>query len=411
MDQAKMTLEDVDREIAAADQPGVDRGKIISDIQYFPDLSSLDGKDPFSAEYKSAILEIFNDMKEGGYCLDDEAIIFDSPIEEPSPYNSHHPAMIGGHLAAIATLVRHIDVLPPGRVLDMGFGTGDTSLLLARCGFHVDAVDVNPRFIEMLTHWKERVYVGDKIKVLQTDYDSLEGVAGPYDAITFFESFHHSLNHVDLLKRLTAMLKPGGAIIFAGEPIYDHFSIPWGLRHDEGLATYCIRKMGWMELGFNTQYFLELLEKNGLCATRRTFTDYPVANHFRAMKALNNIPILGLCLSDKFSQGWHPADGKVRWTKGSAILPLAYFKGANSVSLTLSNHKPADLQVAIYADGQVLTAKVLSPGEHAVLNFTPPSDAAVLTIGCDAWSPSELGYNADGRKLGVAVHAIDFHVP
>lgn len=400
------SLAEIDSVIAAAEVPGADRGKLISGIKYSPDLSALADADPFSEVYRACVTRIYEHMRGQAYDVGEEANTNAYMVTEPSPYSSRHPHLIGNHLGAIVTVVRDIGKLPPARVLDMGFGAGDTSLMLARCGFTVDAVDVNPRFVEILRHWIERVHVQDRVNVLQMEYDALERLDGPYDAVLFFESFHHALNHADLISVLNAKLKPGGVIIFAGEPIYDHFPLPWGLRHNEGLATYCIRKFGWMELGFQTSYFLELLERNGLCAVRRTYTDYPVANHFRAIKPTNSLPVLDLCIRAPYAVGWHPANGDVRWTKGSAAIPLSLLGSASAFSVEVQNSAPMPMRVALRANDVVLSEAVVGPAGRAVLTAECRDRVGALWIDAPSWVPREVGLSNDPRTLGIAVRAI-----
>lgn len=401
-----LSLIQLDQAIAEADTPGADRGKLISDIAYYPDMSSFANFDPFSTLYLTNVRRIYEEMREGVYDVNDEANTLEYSLTEPSPYNSRHPNLIGHHIGSIVTVVRDIGKSPPARVLDLGFGAGDTSLMLARCGFKVDAVDINQRFVELLKYWSDRLHVKDRINVLALPFDQIGSLDGSYDVILFFESFHHSLDHAALVAELETKLNDDGVIIFAGEPIYDHFPIPWGLRHAEGLATYCIRKFGWMELGFQTSYFLELLERNGLYATYRSYTDYPVANHYRAARISTGIPILDLCIRDPYANGWHKANGDMRWTKGKAGLPLALFARSALITIQLQNHAPTTMVVTLKADTDVLCHQSIGAGERAVVDVRPSPTAEALWIDAPAWSPKAIGLSSDDRILGIAVCAV-----
>src|SRR5918998_1699502 len=61
----------------------------------------------------------------------------------------HFPHTRAQQAAWSAVLTRHLP-LPPARVLDVGAGTGSLSILLARMGYQVTALDVSPRMIERL---------------------------------------------------------------------------------------------------------------------------------------------------------------------------------------------------------------------------------------------------------------------
>ena len=380
------TLEELDRSIAAADRPGADRAKLISSIMYFPDTSQLQTQDPFSTSYSDEVQRIYQHLWGGRYDVADESNIHKFDLKEPGAYSSRHPHLICSHLGSIVTLIRDIGKAPPARVLDLGFGAGDTSLLLARCGFDVDAIDVNETFVESLGYWAERMHVEHRISIANMGFDALGALDRRYDAIVFFEAFHHSLNHAAVMRTLAAKLKDDGVILFAGEPVYDHFPLPWGLRHQEGLATYCIRKLGWMELGFNTAYFLELLERAGLAATHRAYVDYPVANHYRAQKVRDSLPILDLCIHKPYADGWQPPDPEMRWTKGRAGLPIALLNGARDVRVTLQNCAPHPMKVALAADEAVLARAELASGETRVLHATLPAEATSFWIDAPSWS-------------------------
>lgn len=51
-----------------------------------------------------------------------------------------------------------------------------------------------------------------------------------FDAILFFECFHHCSDHRELIRKLAVALVPEGRVYFAAEPIDDSFAMPWGLR-------------------------------------------------------------------------------------------------------------------------------------------------------------------------------------
>lgn len=402
------TLAELDLAIAEADVPGADRGGLISSIMYKPDITDLRRLDPFSTSYSEIVHRIYQHLWGGDYDVADEANTFGFDVTEPSPYNSHHPNLICTHLGSIVTVIRDIGKLPPARVLDLGFGHGDTSLLLARCGFEVDAIDVNEKFVNNLKYWADRFHVDQRIQVANRPFDTLDTLEHQYDVVLFFEAFHHSINHIALIETIVGKLKSGGVMIFAGEPIYDHFPLPWGLRHEEGLATYCIRKFGWMELGFHTAYFLELLERNGVFATRREYMDYPVANHFRAQKIGQSLPISDLCIREPYADGWHAGNAGTRWTKGLAGLPLRLCGGAAKAEIVLQNCAPMHMTVLLKVDDEVLAVAEIASGEISRLVIDLPAIGDALWFDAPSWSPKAVGLSSDERTLGIAVLGISF---
>jgi hypothetical protein len=67
-------------------------------------------------------------------------------------------------------------------------------------------------------------------------------------------------------------------------PIVDWFPAPWGLRND-GQSAWSIRKFGWMELGFRTDYFTDLLKRHGWKTEKKEARDLPWYSVFVARRA------------------------------------------------------------------------------------------------------------------------------
>jgi SAM-dependent methyltransferase len=88
----------------------------------------------------------------------------------------------------------------------------------------------------------------------------------PFDAAVFFESFHHCADHLAMLRRLHRIVRPGGAVLFAAEPV-QRLDYPWGPRLD-GLSVWSSRTYGWLELGFDTRYFDRALDHTGWSGQR-----------------------------------------------------------------------------------------------------------------------------------------------
>lgn len=100
----------------------------------------------------------------------------DSVTYDHSP--THHPRT-GLELAAWAASLRRLLPAPPARVLDVGAGTGFLSVLLARQGYQVDALDLSPGMLERLR---------EKAKTAGLAITTIVGDAtgtpfGPFDAV------------------------------------------------------------------------------------------------------------------------------------------------------------------------------------------------------------------------------------
>jgi 2-polyprenyl-3-methyl-5-hydroxy-6-metoxy-1,4-benzoquinol methylase len=260
------TLEELDAQIAACDAAATD-ADLRTVFRSFKMRHALRARDPFSKEYADAQFNLYEQIAGRSYRLENEETTFD--VEQisscPFPYSTGNTRIIGEQLLAIGSLLRHMRLPADGRILEFGPGWGNTTVALAQAGFHVTAVDIEPRFCELLARRASQLEVD--IEIINDDFMWAEKVQERYDAIVFFECFHHCADHVRLLRALAEAVKPGGRIFFVGEPITHSFPIPWGLRLD-GESLWAIRKHGWLELGFNEIYFRKVLASTGWCGIK-----------------------------------------------------------------------------------------------------------------------------------------------
>lgn len=186
-------------------------------------------------------------------------------LYRPGFYASGNAETAGAHLLAIGHILMRSNLPPGGRVLEYGAGFGQTSLNFARLGAKVDVVDINRAFVQG---------VNRASRLFRTDLKSHRGTFGinpsgephAYDVILFYESFHHCLDANQLIATMKTLLKPGGCVIMAGEPIartpIPEIPYSWGIRLDfENIAI--MRDRGWMELGYQEPYLLHLFQRLG----------------------------------------------------------------------------------------------------------------------------------------------------
>jgi len=104
------------------------------------------------------------------------------------------------HALRIETLTRSVRGRSPVRVLDFGSGYGAFLAVCASFGFHAYGVD---RSTVRRNNSAVKVFA------------EIEDVApsGPFHALTLFEVLEHLDNPLDLMKKLAALLVPGGVLI------------------------------------------------------------------------------------------------------------------------------------------------------------------------------------------------------
>lgn len=110
---------------------------------------------------------------------------------------------------------------PPARLLDLGCGTGWTSVFLARMGYEVVGVDISA---DMIAHARRQAAGLDNLRFEVTDYEELPYVS-EFDAAVFYAALHHAQDeHLALVKTYRA-LRPGGICVTC-EPGQGHAAAP-----------------------------------------------------------------------------------------------------------------------------------------------------------------------------------------
>jgi 2-polyprenyl-3-methyl-5-hydroxy-6-metoxy-1,4-benzoquinol methylase len=259
-------------EVAAAFQRGEHdawRGRVLETPIWFDH-----GLDPRGEAYRAQIIRHWREIT--GRDDYDAAVNEDTPeigtvegIRRPGFYGSGDSHFVGGQLMAIGHILVRSGIRFGDRVLEYGAGIGQTALTFARMGAIVDTVDINAACSDVINRLGAHYEVDLSGQVGRFGANPA-GADHAYDLVYIYEAFHHALDFMDLIPKLRSLLKPGGKVILAGEPVFDgpcaEMPYPWGFRLDwENVAVMRIR--GWMELGFQKQFLLERFSEAGFECT------------------------------------------------------------------------------------------------------------------------------------------------
>jgi len=253
-------------------------------------------QDPLSAEYKSFQLGIYERLTNHTYHVANEKtdFILDHELQWPYPYGTKSAQTVGAHLLGYGWLIQKMNLPPDSHILEIGSGYGALTVHLARMGYQVTCLDVSEpllNFVKMRT-----AEVPQQIKTICGDMATVS-IPEQYDAVIFNASLHHSVEHRSVIDRLDSLLLPNGVVAFASEPIWSRKSkvvpYPWGIRLD-GLSIWSICEWGWLELGFQENYFVQLINNAGFHLTRYTprlagTTDIWLARKEKRSHSLSNI--------------------------------------------------------------------------------------------------------------------------
>lgn len=218
--------------------------------------------DPFSDRYFAQQQDLYEEL--AGRPLDQTTgeltpLDVDAHAAGCNPYNSTDVRFISKHARAVLTAVMMADLPPGASVLDAGSGWGLSSEVMAFCGAKVTAVDINPRFTELVRRRAGRL--GLPVRAVASGFDQFD-TADQFDLLFFYECLHHSLRPWDTLARLGRCVRAGGKVVLAGEPVNAFWWPHWGLRLDPA-SVYCVRKFGWWESGWTAEFITACFSRCG----------------------------------------------------------------------------------------------------------------------------------------------------
>ncbi|HXP08985.1 MAG TPA: class I SAM-dependent methyltransferase [Acidobacteriaceae bacterium] len=250
----------------------------------FPEARTLAGMDPFQPSYKAAAMTLYLSLRgraEQGYdARRDEASAGSLPQNLWTglvPWSFQDAGMVSEHLLAWGHILAHLNLPPGGSLLEYGPGSGQLLLIVARTGYRACGVDIDEVALDGIR--AQATHLGLPVETQRAEFgQGFEGEA--FDTILFYEAFHHAFEFEQLLRTLHHRVKPAGRIVLCGEPVVskqtEGIPYPWGPRLD-GLSVFCMRRFGWMELGFTHDFLMEITRRTGW-----TTSFHPFPNSGRA---------------------------------------------------------------------------------------------------------------------------------
>jgi len=112
-------------------------------------------------------------------------------------------ADLGGVMAALPA--------PPARILDLGCGSGWTSVMLARRGYSVVGQDLAPDMIALAERNRDAAGLAN-LTFRTCDYEEL-GYREEFDGAVFYDALHHAVDPAAALASAFRALKPGGVLV------------------------------------------------------------------------------------------------------------------------------------------------------------------------------------------------------
>jgi ubiquinone/menaquinone biosynthesis C-methylase UbiE len=132
-------------------------------------------------------------------------------------------------------LLRELGPVSPGRVLDIGCGTGELACRLAARGWEVVGLDLCEPMLHR-AHAKSNGWM-KQVHLSAGDSEHLPFASATFDAVTCANSFHHYPHQQAVVREMFRVLKPGGRLLlldgwpdhWVGRIVYD-----WIITRVEG---------------------------------------------------------------------------------------------------------------------------------------------------------------------------------
>lgn len=379
-----------------------------ADFQYQPTVKVDISLPPDSVEYFMQMQSLYCEMS--GRKIDQKANEFtyfdvDALANLESPYAFQDPNSRIAHYMRLATPLHTANLARDAAVLDMGCGWGISSEFLAQLGFDVFAVDINPLFVELVRRRAKRLEL--RIKVTESSFDEYTAAPFSYDAVLFYECFHHVISPSSLLKNIYSFLTKQGKLILVGEPIQDAWWPNWGLRLDP-MSVYCINKFGWFESGWSEQYLKKILSENNFIATFYSHPDPLIGKFVIAEKKwrLDKNELLNCVAHD---QWWIEDEWLISNRLGNtSMLVVSKPKDARNIVFDLWNFSPADLDVIIKMSGNEDVVRLECGANRVSIQCLGMDQLLRFNFVCMPWCPKVLLGSDDGRNMGFHLKQVFF---
>jgi SAM-dependent methyltransferase len=149
---------------------------------------------------------------------------------------------------------------PPAKLLDLGCGTGWTSLFFAKRGYDVVGQDIADDMIYFANQSRVKENIED-LRFVVGDFEGLN-FENEFDCVVFYQSLHHSENEEKSIRMAYKALKEGG-ICVTSEPGIGHEKRPESIN--------AVKKYDVTEKGMSPQKIIAAGKKAGF----RLFKVYP----------------------------------------------------------------------------------------------------------------------------------------
>jgi SAM-dependent methyltransferase len=149
---------------------------------------------------------------------------FDARARAAIPFNlpkiaERYEGAMGRALYPLEVAYEMLGDIKGKRVLDVGCGLGENSLLFARWGACVTGVDVSGASLALARQRAEKFGLSDQISLVETPVELMDAASSSYDIVWCAAFLHHVLDRLnDVCVVLRNLVAPQGFVLFS-EPV------------------------------------------------------------------------------------------------------------------------------------------------------------------------------------------------
>ncbi|MES1185304.1 MAG: class I SAM-dependent methyltransferase [Myxococcales bacterium] len=131
----------------------------------------------------------------------------------------------------VAFVLAHAPITP-SRILDVGCGTGWSTLMFHRAGHQAHGVDLHQNGLEAWQEYPDLPYTS-------ADAQALPFPANSFDVVSMYQMLEHVPNPERALEEAIRVLRPGGRLVVVGPNLIGAgYNLYWALRH----TARCLRQ-------------------------------------------------------------------------------------------------------------------------------------------------------------------------
>jgi SAM-dependent methyltransferase len=126
-------------------------------------------------------------------------------------------------------VIAHSRIPPDGRILEVGAGTGKATVLFARRGYSLVALEPGANLANVL---RKNVAAFPKVRIERSTFEAWPGADGTFDLVISAQAFHW-VDPAVRYRKAAAALRPGGALALIRN---EQFDLPPSLRAELDMA-------------------------------------------------------------------------------------------------------------------------------------------------------------------------------